>query len=506
MIEIKPSIQEIQDAVNNSDKKLAIPIWYEIIADLETPVSAYNKVCKNKKYSFLLESVEGGENVARYSFIGADPVCVLKSDKNESIIFNTTDHMVIEKDSNPYDLLAKFIDKYETNDNIQNGLEYSPGAVGYFGFESIKHIEPKLQDIINNSEECESFPEAYFMIAGTVLMFDHVKHKIFIINNILVDSTSDIENIHNESKEKIQLLLTLLGEPHHLKPLHLNNQESNEKVESNISKKEWIKSVKKAKEHILAGDIFQVVLSQRFCIEKQKTETFDIYRALRSINPSPYLYYLNFDEFQIIGSSPEIMVQCSKDKTAYIRPIAGTRPRGINKEQDIEYAEELINDPKERAEHIMLIDLGRNDLGRVCKYGTVKVNDLMHIEKYSHVMHIVSDVTGELRDDLSAIDLTKACFPAGTVSGAPKVKALEIIYSLEKAARGPYAGCIGSFGFNGEANTAITIRTMLVKDNKVFIQAGAGIVADSDPELEYKETQNKAAALVQTIKRLELGS
>jgi anthranilate synthase component 1 len=297
-------------------------------------------------------------------------------------------------------------------------------------------------------------------------------------------------------------MLSELTSSHNLTPLNMQIK-NNEKPEisSNMTKEEWINAINCAKEHIRAGDIIQVVLSQRFCIENT-AHPFTIYRALRSINPSPYLYYLNFKDFQIIGSSPEIMVKCSRERVAELRPIAGTKPRGSDAEEDLLLEQELLADPKERAEHIMLVDLGRNDLGRVCQYGTVKVKTLMAVEKYSHVQHIVSAVKGKLKDDLTSIDLVKASFPAGTVSGAPKIRAMEIIYDLEKAARGPYAGCIGYFGFNNEVNTAITIRTMLVRDNKVFIQAGAGIVADSDPETEYIETKNKAAALVQALTNL----
>jgi len=500
MRQIYPSIQEIKEFVKKSNKKMVIPVWTEIIADLETPVCAYYKVCNDTKYSYLLESAEGGESFGRYSFIGANPLYILKSEANECVIFNNLTNENINRSNDPYDLLAKFLEEY---DSESFGLDYTPGAVGYFGFDSIKYIEPKLSTVVNKVEQCENFPEAYFMIAGTVLVFDHLKHKIYVINNILVDSKSDIDALYSDSREKISEIINKLEKPHNLKPLNLSPDEIKKEIQSNISKQEWIDSVNAAKEHIKAGDIFQVVLSQRFCVETQKTAPFEIYRALRSINPSPYLYYLNFNEFKIIGSSPEIMVKCSKNGDAYIRPIAGTRPRGKTQEEDALLAQELLNDPKERAEHTMLVDLGRNDLGRVCEYGTVRVNDLMHTEKYSHVMHIVSDVMGKLKDNLTSIDLIKACFPAGTVSGAPKIRAMEIIYNLEKSARGPYAGCIGTFGFNNEVNTAITIRTMLLRDNKVFIQAGAGIVADSDPETEYIETKNKAAALIQTIARLE---
>ena len=499
MIEIFPAKKELQKTISNSTNKYVIPIWCEIIADLETPVSAYYKVCKDKKYSFLLESVEGGESVGRYSFIGFDPLYILKSDLEETSIFNTLNKDTLMKADNPYDLLEKFLSSYSS---VNYDIPYSPGVVGYFSYDTIRHIEPTLNKEFNKIEECHSFPEAYFMIAGSILAFDHVKHKIYVIVNALTDNKSDIDKIYESSQVKIESILSQLTVSHNLSPLNLALEDTHQEISSNISKEEWINAINAAKEHIKAGDIFQAVLSQRFCVERNNVEPFTIYRALRSINPSPYLYYLDFNDFKIIGSSPEIMVKCSSDRIAEIRPIAGTRKRGKTQEQDLLLEEELLNDPKERAEHIMLVDLGRNDLGKVCEYGSVKVNRLMAVEKFSHVQHIVSDVTGKLREDLSSVDLIKACFPAGTVSGAPKVRAMEIIYNLERSARGPYAGCIGCFGFNNEVNTAITIRTMLVRDNKVFIQAGAGIVADSDPELEYQETQNKAAALVQALSRL----
>lgn len=499
MQDIRPSFDELRNLVAETENESFVSIWAEIIADLETPVSAYHKVSKESKYSFLLESVEGGENFGRYSFIGFDPTFILKTEKDLSVVLDCNGE-IIDTYEDPYELFKKFLAGYSA---INSDLPFSPGAVGYFGYDTIRFIESTLKKSYENIEECTTFPDSYFMVPGIILVFDHVKHKIYVINNVLVDKTSDLSQIYKDSKEKINLVISKLSAPHNLVPLTLSSKEINKKVDSNITKEEWIDIINRAKEHIKAGDIFQIVLSQRFCIEKENLDSFTIYRALRSINPSPYLYYLNFGGFQIVGSSPEILVKCSPEGDAQVRPIAGTRRRGFNRQRDEELALEMLNDPKERAEHIMLVDLGRNDLGRVCEYGSVKVDRLMEVEKYSHVQHIVSNVTGKLKPENDSIDLIKACFPAGTVSGAPKVRAMEIIYNLEKSARGPYAGCIGYLGFNNEVNTAITIRTMLVRDNKIFIQAGAGIVADSDPELEYLETQNKAAALVQTIERLK---
>ncbi|NLF82933.1 MAG: anthranilate synthase component I, partial [Candidatus Gastranaerophilales bacterium] len=333
--------------------------------------------------------------------------------------------------------------------------------------------------------------------------FDHVKHKIYVINNMLVDNENSIDTLYEAAKTKINAVLQSLSSAHSLAPLYMNSNEVHVGVESNITREEWDTAILKAKEYIKAGDIFQVVLSQRFCVDRGDIDKFTIYRALRSINPSPYLYYLDFDEFSIIGSSPEALVKCDKEGNITTRPIAGTRKRGSSPETDDKLRKELLADEKERAEHIMLVDLARNDIGRVSKYGTVKVERLMDVEFFSHVMHIVSDVSGKLKGGFDSVDLIKACFPAGTVSGAPKVRAMEIIYELEKSARGPYAGCIGFLGFNNEINVAITLRTMLVRGDKVFIQAGGGIVADSEPEFEYRESQNKAAALVQAVLKLK---
>lgn len=500
MFNIKPTLQEIKEKLVDKSGKILVPVWTEIIADLETPVSAYNKVCKDKKYGFLLESAEGGESFGRYSFIGIDPLFILKSEDNKSVIFDFLENKPLMESSDPYELFKSFFKEFSV---LEFDIPSLSGAVGYFGFDTIRYIEPKLNKSYEKIEKCQSFPDAYFMISGNTLAFDHVNHKIYIISNMVVENIADLEESYNKAAEKISKILQNLSSNHNLQPLSLSLEPNHEKVSSNITKEEWIEAINSAKEHIVAGDIFQVVLSQRFQINKGNLDNFTIYRALRSINPSPYLYFLNFDDFQIIGSSPEALVKCSKDKIVSTRPIAGTRKRGNTKERDKDLEIELLADPKERAEHVMLVDLARNDIGRVCEYGSVKVDRFMEVERFSHVMHIVSDVSGKLRDEFCSIDLLKACFPAGTVSGAPKVRAMEIIYDLEKSARGPYGGCIGYLGFNDEVNVAITLRTMLIKDNNIFIQAGGGIVADSDPELEYLESQNKAAALVQAVKQLQ---
>ena len=505
MFNIKPSLQEIKEKLAGKSGKFLVPVWTEIIADLETPVSAYNKVCKDKKYGFLLESVEGGESFGRYSFIGIDPLFVLRSEENKSVIYDFLENKPIMESADPYGLFQSFFKEFSV---LEFDIPSLTGAVGYLGFDTIRYIEPIINKSYEKIEKCQSFPDAYFMISGNTLAFDHVKHKIYMISNMLIENIDNLETSYNNASKKVEEIFENLSSNNYLKPLVLSlenglQESSYQEVSSNISKEEWTNAINSAKEHIVAGDIFQVVLSQRFCINKGNIDNFTIYRALRSINPSPYMYFLNFNDFQIVGSSPEALVKCSKDKIVSTRPIAGTRRRGYTQERDNELEKELLADPKERAEHVMLVDLARNDIGRVCEYGSVKVDRFMEVEKFSHVMHIVSDVSGKLRNEFCSIDLLKACFPAGTVSGAPKVRAMEIIYDLEKSARGPYAGCIGYLGFNNEVNVAITLRTMLIKDNNIFIQAGAGIVADSDPELEYLESQNKAAALIQAVKQLK---
>lgn len=496
-MQINPSLENLKQ-IDLSEKKI-IPVWQEIIADLETPVGAYSKVCKDQKLSFLLESAEKKESFGRYSYIGIDSEFSIKADLTKTYLQKNGE--TIAEGESPYDMLDAELKKYTP---VETGIDYIPSVVGYFSFDSIKHIESKLSEAYKKVEECESFPESYLFMPSSVLVFDHLMHKIYVVKNIFADSKTDLEQEYAKAKSDIQKIIKKLEQPHELNSIRfVDNADYEGKITSNLTKEEWNEAISKAKEYIVEGDIFQVVLSQRFCVDKNVENDFNIYRALRSVNPSPYLYYLNFDDFKVIGSSPEVMVKCSKDGEAYLRPIAGTRPRGLDNVHDEVLEKELLADPKEVAEHIMLVDLGRNDLGRVCEYGSIEVNDFMHVEKYSHVQHIVSDVKGMLKYDLSAIDLLKAVFPAGTVSGAPKIRAMEIIYELEKAARGPYSGCVGCYGYDGSLNTAITIRTMLVKDDKVFVQAGAGIVADSNADNEYAETQAKAAALVQTVAKLE---
>ena len=432
-----------------------VPVYKEIIADMETPVSAYQKIaCPN---SFLLESVEGGEKLARYSFIGHGDIVSL-------------------------DILKQFKPVI-----FPELPRFHGGIVGYFSYDYIRQIE----NIPDNNPDELNLPETQFIFAKSILAFDHVKHKIIVISNAHI--TDNIDQAYHEACSAIDVLeQQLLKET---KPTTVTiNTDIEPNFQSNFTKESYCTLVNKAKEYIKAGDIFQVVPSQRF-VTPIKDSPFDIYRKLRIINPSPYMFFLNFGDFQMAGSSPEILVRLV-GYTAIVRPIAGTRPRGVTPEEDKDLEQNLLNDEKEKAEHIMLVDLGRNDLGRVCEYNTVKPTEFMIIERYSHVMHLVSNVEGQLQKDKTAIDLFRACFPAGTVSGAPKIRAMEIIDELEPVRRNTYAGSVGYFDFTGDMDTCITIRTITIKDGKAYIQAGGGIVADSVPELEYQETINKAKAMM----------
>lgn len=464
-----------------------IPVCREIAADIETPVSAYKKI--ESEYSFLLESVEGGEKIARHSYLGSNPLFIFKSKGNKAQIKTKGKSKKVKGD--PFAILKDILKSYKPVP-LPGVRMFNGGLVGYIGYDTVRFIE-KIPD--RNPDDL-ALPDIQLMLTGEILAFDHIRHKILVISNVHVSSNP--EKAYKLACQRIESIIKKIERPSSLKKVELEIPPSKKmKVNSNMTKSIFKQSVKRAKEYIRAGDIVQVVLSQRF-ETPFKGNPFNAYRALRTINPSPYMYYLKFGELKLIGSSPEVMVKLDKD-VATVRPIAGTRPRGKKEEQDKKFEKELLASEKERAEHLMLVDLGRNDLGRVCKYGTVKVTDLMVIEKYSHVMHIVSNVVGKLRKGKDAFDLFLACFPAGTVTGAPKVRAMEIIDELENVKRGPYAGAVGYFSFNGELNTCITIRTIAISKKKAYVQAGAGIVADSIPEKEYQETANKAKALLKAI-------
>ncbi len=476
-----------------------IPVYKEILGDLETPVSAYFKIAHQAKHSFLLESVEGEEKVARFSFLAKDPELVFES-KDDTVTISRVENGKITRESHPIKdtplfFIRQILKRYRFV-NIPELPRFCGGLVGYLSYDIVKFFE-KLPRKANDDLK---LPEACLMLAKSLVIFDHLNHKIKVVQCVHVDPQSSKAQKIKEYKKALKQIdrsIEGLNRPLNHRGFKTKPRLTRLKVKSNTSKAQFKEMVTQAKEQIRAGEIIQVVLSQRFEVEL-KTNPFNIYRTLRAVNPSPYMFYLHCDGIQIIGSSPELLVRC-ENGIVETRPIAGTRPRGKDDKEDAALANDLLNDPKEKAEHIMLVDLGRNDLGRVCQQGTVLVSEFMSVEKYSHVMHIVTNVKGKLRKDCDALDVLQAAFPAGTVSGAPKIRAMEIIDGLEGAARGPYAGCIGYFSFSGNLDTCITIRTIVAHKGKAYLQAGAGIVADSDPEREYQETVNKAKAQVMAI-------
>jgi anthranilate synthase component 1 len=477
-----------------SKKSNLIPVYKEILADMDTPVSAFRKL-DSSSHSFLLESVEGGEKWGRYSIIGIEPSIIIKARGNKVMMTENGRLTAFESDD-PTKEIKKILKRY-TPARVEGLPRFFGGAVGYFSYDIIRYFE-KIPDTCK--DELIMF-DVYFVITDTIIIFDNVSQTIKIVSNAHIKKGADLKKVYDESLKRIDGLITRLKMPYPVSPSRVDSSET--RMSSNFKRDEFESIVEKAKEYIKSGDIFQVVLSQRFSIDAD-VEPFDLYRSLRVINPSPYMFYLKFEDDVIVGSSPEVLVRL-EGKKVVVRPIAGTRKRGADDDEDTSLEKELLADPKERAEHIMLVDLGRNDVGRVSEIGTVHVDKLMIIEKYSHVMHIVSNVVGELREGLNAFDVLRACFPAGTVSGAPKIRAMEIIDELEQVKRGPYAGAVGYFSFSGNMDICITIRTMFVKDGKVYIQAGAGIVADSVPENEYFETINKAKGMLKAVEMTKKG-
>ena len=491
-----PSLNEFLKLTKQGN---VIPVYKEINADLDTPVSAFLKI-EQDDYAFLFESVEGQENIARYSFLGSNPSLVLRS-KGKAIQLIRPLKKEIQRfitRTDPLDEIKKLMQGFKPV-SIKGLPRFCGGMVGYFGYDMVRFFE-KIPD---KNEDDLKLPDAVFLLTDTILVFDHVNHTIKIVTNIILPedkgklSESRKAILYRDGLKKIEAIQkkldTCISEKK--KPVVSNAKEL--KVISNFERKEFEDTVKRTKEFIQKGDIIQMVLSQRFKVNTRKPP-LDIYRNLRSINPSPYMYYLKLKDCMIIGSSPEMLVRC-EDGIVETRPIAGTRPRGNNESEDRKLAAELLKDEKEKAEHIMLVDLGRNDLGRVCKSGKVEISEFMSVEKYSHVMHMVTEVKGELDEKYDCFDVLRACFPAGTVSGSPKIRAMEIIDQLENLRRGPYAGAVGYFSFSRNMDTCITIRTIIMKDNVAYVQAGAGIVADSVPEKEYYETVNKAKALIEAI-------
>jgi anthranilate synthase component 1 len=487
-----PSLDEVKELAKKGNY---IPVYTEVLADMDTPVSAFYKIAYDEKggrhpYAFLLESVEGGENIGRFSFLGCDPLYLMQQYKDEAEF--THKGKTIEKLSgnSAFKNLQTFMKRFN-HVPVEGLAPFQGGAVGYTSFEAIEQLEPKVKCCQENGLDV---PDATFLITDSLLAFDRVKHTIQIISHVDLTQETDIEAAYTEATSKIDRFLTDLQRPTQLPPLRTLQTNDPLPCDSNMTRDEFKDMVIKAKEYIVEGDIIQVVLSQRFETDLD-LPPLQVHRALRAINPSPYMYCLHLgDNFSIAGTSPEIHARCI-DREITVRPIAGTRKRGATSLEDEQLATELLNDPKERAEHIMLVDLARNDVGRISETGSVKIPNLMTIEKYSHVMHIVSDVTGTLKEGLESSETMCSTFPAGTVSGAPKIRAMQIIAELEKCKRGPYAGTIAYFSFDGSIDSCITIRTVIMKDGKAYIQAGAGVVADSDPDFEYEETRSKAKAM-----------
>ncbi|MCL4261957.1 MAG: anthranilate synthase component I [Anaerolineae bacterium] len=474
-----------------------IPVYREFAADLETPVSVYLKLMEQFGPSFLLESVEGGEQVGRYSFVGVNPRGLI-SLKGRTVTAGDETRTLADGEDILHVVKAEMA-QFRPAD-LPGLPRFQGGAVGYLGYDVVRFFE-RLPD---TAVPALDIPDAIFLLADTLVVFDHARHRLLILANARVNG--DVEAAYVEAIQMIERVSERLLRPLPAIPgLRYHRRRNGHQLTSNMEQGRYEEMVRQAKEHIAAGDIFQVVLSQRFS-RQTSAHPFAIYRALRMLNPSPYMFYFDFGELdlQVIGASPEIHVRL-EDGTATVRPIAGTRWRGQTPEEDLALEAELLADPKERAEHVMLVDLGRNDIGRVSEYGSVKVSDLMTIERYSHVMHIVSHVTGQLKPGMDAFDLMRATFPAGTVSGAPKVRAMEIIEELEGERRGLYAGAVGYFSYDGNMDTCIAIRTMVMQDDTIYVQAGAGIVADSDPTSEYQESFNKARALLVAVDKAEQG-
>ncbi|WP_029520484.1 anthranilate synthase component I [Persephonella sp. IF05-L8] len=483
-------------------KKLAreynvIPVYKEILLDLDTPLSVFLKIFSPERFSFLFESVEQGENIGRYSFIGSSLPVYIKTKKTFAEFYNNG-QIECKNTTDPIDELKNHLQKYKPA-KLEDLPPFWGGFVGYVGYDVISFYEP----IPDTKPDTLKLPDIFFFLSDEVIAFDNVKKTIKIIVSAILEPEDNIEEKYNETLNRINEIENRLNREVKLNRLPIINIKDVDisKWKSNFKKEDFLKAVEKCKNYIREGDIIQVVISQRFH-KKLKTDPINVYRAVRAINPSPYLFYLDFRDIKLIGSSPEILVSV-KDGKIQTKPIAGTRPRGKTPEEDKKLAEELISDEKERAEHLMLVDLARNDVGKVAKAGSVKVDRFMYIENYSHVMHIVSDVSGELKEGLHPLDVLKSVFPVGTVSGAPKVRAMQIIEELEPEKRGPYAGAVGYISFDGNLDTAIAIRTAIVRKDDIYVQAGAGIVADSIPENEYQETVNKAKALIKAIEIAE---
>lgn len=478
-----------------------VPVYRTLVADLDTPLTLFAKVAEQGSHVFLFESMEGGEKWGRYSFIGFDPLVTFLSNGTEVTMREHTGEQVTSTtlQDNPLQRLKKMIEDFQAAENDELP-RFCGGAVGYLGYEMVRFMEE-----IPSQHAPLDLPDSSFMVPRMVLVHDSFRQTVTVVCWVKIDESSDVRELYDDATQRIEkVVATLQGPvPSELGVASSRGSQMEHAFSSNMEPQQFHDMVEKAREYIRAGDIIQVVLSQRFHT-KTDLSPLTLYRALRHINPSPYLFYLKLDDVVQIGSSPEILVR-KEDDVIELRPIAGTRKRGKTPEEDKALEEELLADPKECAEHLMLVDLGRNDVGRVARGGSVEVRDLLVIERYSHVMHIVSGVHGRIADGKDQFDVMSACFPAGTVSGAPKIRAMEIIDELETENRGPYAGSVGYFGFSGNMDFCITIRTFIMQGDNLWVQAGAGIVADSDPEKEYEETVNKSLGLRRAVELAEKG-
>ncbi|MBI3323027.1 MAG: anthranilate synthase component I [Candidatus Omnitrophica bacterium] len=480
-----------------------IPVYREVLADFETPLSAYLKL-EGRGPAYLLESVERGERLGRYSFLGSSPSGVLESRGREMWLKSGRTSKQWTTLTDPLEEMQRMLGRYQ-GVAVPGLPRFSGGFVGYAGYDTVRFLEPigpEKPDVLN-------VPDSVWMLGDSLVVFDHLEHVMKVVANAVIPpgSASTLkrraQTAYQQASRRVEEMIRQLRHPLWYSPPNGQRNLAPLPVRSNMTRDQFTRAVSRAKQAIGQGEAIQIVLSQRFGLPVT-CPAFEIYRTLRSLNPSPYMFYLNLGAFSLVGSSPEILVRC-EDGVVEVRPIAGTRRRGKTPAADAQIEEGLRRDPKERAEHLMLADLGRNDVGRVCEYGSVRVENLMAVERYSHVMHLVSDVSGKLRKGKSVFDVFRAAFPAGTVTGAPKVRAMQIINELELDSRGPYAGAVGYFGFTGNLDTCITIRTVLVKGAHAYVQAGAGIVADSRPEREYQETVAKASGMLEAIRLAERG-
>jgi anthranilate synthase component 1 len=492
---IQPDFREFKRLAKQGN---LIPVYDVFSADLLTPVSAYLRIAQGARYSFLLESVEGGEKIARYTFAGANPEEVFRY-AGGACVLESRNRLVWEE-RDPVSFLRERMERFRPV-RIPGLPPLVAGAIGYFSYDMVRLIErlpKKLRDEIG-------LYDAMLMFYHGIIAFDHVQHRLWIVRNVHTDGPGTLLSKYNAAVREIRRTRRLLDEPaaaeRPKKVSKSKKKRSPLRITSNFRRPEYLAAVRKAKEYIRAGDIFQVVLSQRFSA-KTKADPFEIYRELRVLNPSPYPFYLQMNDVTVLGTSPEMLVKVQGRDVTY-RPIAGTLPRGKDEAEDQRLEKQMLASEKERAEHVMLVDLGRNDLGRVCEYGTIKVEQLMNVERFSHVMHLVSSLRGRLREDVDCFDALMACFPAGTVSGAPKVRAMEIIEELERTRRGIYAGGVLYLDFAGNLDSCIALRTMVIKNGVAYIQAGGGIVADSTPAGEFQETVNKSRALVTALELAE---